>query len=93
MCRGKEKTAYGLIAVQVISIHRQLRELIGVYEAHRKQLEESDSGWQFSHTLTEQIGGQLRADFTLTGFYEDTNGEGRLHELHIPSFIATRAVK
>lgn len=62
-------------------------------EAHRKQLEESDSGWQFSHSLTEQIGGQLRAGFTLTGIYEDTNGEGRLHELHIPSFIATRAVK
>ena len=31
--------------------------------------------------------------FTLTDLYEDTNGEGRLHELHIPSFIATRAVK
>ena len=64
-----------------------------LYEAHRKQLEESDSGWQFSHSLTEQIGGQLRAGFTLTDIYEDTNGEGRLHELHIPSFIATRAVK
>ena len=64
-----------------------------VYEAHRKQLEESDSGWQFSHTVSEQIGGQLRAGFTLTDIYEDTNGEGRLHELHIPSFIATRAIK
>ena len=64
-----------------------------VYEAHRKQLEEADSGWQFSHTVSEQIGGQLRAGFTLTNIYEDTNGEGRLHELHIPSFIATRAVK
>ncbi len=42
-------------------------------EAHRKQLEESDSGWQFSHSLTEQIGGQLRAGFTLTGIYEYTN--------------------
>ena len=64
-----------------------------LYEAHCKQLEESDSGWQFSHSLTEQIGGQLRVGFTLTDIYEDTNGEGRLHELHIPSFIATRAVK
>ncbi|MFC2281745.1 MAG: sigma-70 domain-containing protein, partial [Treponema socranskii subsp. buccale] len=59
----------------------------------REQLEESDSGWQFSHSLTEQIGGQLRAGFTLTDIYEDTNGDGRLHELHIPSFIATRAIK
>ena len=58
-----------------------------------RQLEESDSGVQFSHTLEEQIGGQLKAGFRLTDLFEDTNGEGRLHELHIPSFIATRAVK
>lgn len=25
--------------------------------------------------------------------YEDTNGTGRLHEMNIPCFIATRAVK
>ena len=59
----------------------------------RRQLEETDSGMQFSHTLTEQLGGQLAAGFTLTDLYEDTNGEGRLHEMHIPTFIATRAVK
>ena len=58
-----------------------------------KKLEKQDCGWQFSHTVSEQIGSQLRAGFTLTDLYEDTNGEGRLHELHIPSFIATRAVK
>ena len=48
---------------------------------------------QFSHTLEEQIGGQLEAGFLLLELYEDTNGEGRLHELHIPSYYATRAVK
>lgn len=48
---------------------------------------------QFSHTLEEQIGGQLKAGFTLTDLYEDTNGAGYLHEMNIPSFIATRAVK
>lgn len=58
-----------------------------------KQLQDEDAGVQFSHTLEEQIGGQLAAGFTLTGLYEDTNGEGRLHELNIPSFIVTRAVK
>ncbi len=52
-----------------------------------------DNGIQFSHTLEEQIGGQLEAGFTLVSIYEDTNGEGRLHELNIPSFIATKAVK
>ena len=62
-------------------------------EEQKKQLEESDCGIEFSHTLEEQIGGQLEAGFRLLGLYEDTNGEGRLHELNIPSFFATRAVK
>ena len=44
-------------------------------------------------TLEEQIGGQLEAGFILTNLYEDTNGIGRLHELNIPSFFATRAIK
>lgn len=57
------------------------------------QLEADDCGVQFSHTLDEQLGGQLRAGFRLTDLYEDTNGEGRLHEMNIPSFIATRAVR
>ena len=59
----------------------------------RRQLEETDAGVQFSHTLTEQIGGQLAAGFTLLEIYEDTNGVGNLHEKHIPTFIATRSVK
>ena len=50
-------------------------------------------GIQFSHTIAEQIGGQLRAGFVLTDLYEDTNGYGRLHELNVPSFVATRCVK
>ena len=62
-------------------------------EEQRRQLEETDSGMQFSHTLTEQIGGQIAAGFTLLELYEDTNGEGRLHEMHIPTFVVTRAVK
>ena len=58
-----------------------------------KQLETGDSGVQFSHTLEEQINGQLEAGFVLTALYEDTNGEGRLHELSIPTFLAMRSVK
>ncbi len=57
------------------------------------QLEKSDGGVQFSHTLEEQIGGQLDAGFTLTSLYEDTNGNGYLHELNVPSFFATRSLK
>ena len=61
-------------------------------ELYKKSVE-NDWGIQFSHGIEEQIGGQLQAGFTLTAVYEDTNGVGRLHELNIPSFWATRAVK
>lgn len=62
-------------------------------EEQRKQLEESDCGMQFSHTVEEQIGGQLEAGLMLTHIYGDTNGEGRLHEMNIECYFATRAVK
>lgn len=53
----------------------------------------NDWGIQFSHTLEEQIGGQLKAGFRLVDLYEDTNGEGNLHNHHVPTFIATYALK
>ena len=60
---------------------------------HRKLLEEQDGGMQFSHSIDEQIGGQLRSGLCLTDIYEDVNGEGNLHDHNIPTFWATRAVK
>lgn len=56
-------------------------------------LQSDNSGVQFSHTLEEQIGGQLEAGFIMTDIYEDLNGEGRLHELNIPTFFSTRSIK
>ncbi|HJA70196.1 MAG TPA: class I SAM-dependent methyltransferase [Candidatus Lachnoclostridium stercoravium] len=50
-------------------------------------------GIAFSHTLEEQIGGQLEAGFTLTDLYEDTSKYGVLHDYNVPTFLATRAVK
>ena len=49
---------------------------------------------EFSHTLDEQIGGQIAAGFLIGGFYEDwwTN-EARILNKYIPTFAATRAVK
>ena len=58
-----------------------------------KQLQDEDCGVQFSHTLEEQMGGQLRAGFTITDLYEDYDPEGGLGEHHVPGYIATRAVK
>jgi SAM-dependent methyltransferase len=60
-----------------------------VYEESIK----NDWGIQFSHPIEEQIGGQLRAGFVLTDIYHDTNSSGKLNELNVPTFYATRAVK
>ena len=58
-----------------------------------KDLQDTDSGVQYSHTLEEQLGGQLKAGFVLADLYEDTNGEGKLHEHNVPCYIASRAVR
>jgi len=54
---------------------------------------EAGDGVQFSHTLEEQIGGQLLAGFRLLDLYEDTNGSGFLHDHGVPAFWATLAEK
>lgn len=53
----------------------------------------NDWGIQFSHTIEEQIGGQLKAGLILTDIFHDTNGSGKLHEHNVPTFYATRSVK
>lgn len=60
---------------------------------HMAALDLVEDGIQFSHTLEDQIRGQLQAGFQLVDCYEDTYGEGRLHEMNIPTFWATHAVK
>lgn len=59
---------------------------------YRKSIE-NDDGIQFSHTIEEEIGGQLRAGFMLTDIYEDTNGYGPLEDFGVPTFYATRCVR
>ena len=58
-----------------------------------KQSIDQDCGIQFSHTIEELIGYQLQFGFILKDLYEDTNGEGYLHEMGIYSFFATKALK
>lgn len=49
---------------------------------------------EFSHTLDEQIGGQIAAGFVLVGLYEDhDNEDSDLLSRFAPTFIATRAIK
>ena len=58
----------------------------------RQQLIEDGEALAFSHSLTEQIGGQLAAGFHLLGFYEDT-WEGNELAKWFRTAMSTRARK
>jgi SAM-dependent methyltransferase len=49
---------------------------------------------EFSHSLDDQIGGQIEAGFVITGFYEDWwDDEATLVNKFAPTFMATKANK
>ena len=48
-------------------------------------------GYLWSHTLEDQIQGQIDAGFAITGFYEDIGGSAL--DQYISSSIATKAIK
>ncbi|MCL2773886.1 MAG: class I SAM-dependent methyltransferase [Oscillospiraceae bacterium] len=53
-----------------------------------------DDALEFSHTLEEQIGGQLKAGFILTDLYEDLDSGSLLSQKYnFSEYICTRAVK
>ncbi|MCF0106075.1 MAG: class I SAM-dependent methyltransferase [Holdemanella sp.] len=62
-------------------------------EDHRKEMVDKDYGIQFSHTIVEQIGAQIKAGFTLVDLYDDINTEGYLHDYNVPTFWATKSIK
>jgi len=53
---------------------------------------EEGSPLEYGHSLTDQIGGQVDAGFSITGFYEDICPDSPVSKYH-PVYIATRAVK
>lgn len=67
-------------------------DLVSLTDAERQGYIDDEQPLEFSHTLDEQIGGQLAAGFVLTGFYEDS-WQGRTIDTYMPTFIATRSVK
>jgi SAM-dependent methyltransferase len=64
------------------------------YPEEVKKRKKNNEPLEHSHTLEDQIGGQIDAGFVITGFYDDVQPfqEG---EVNIPmsTYIATRAVK
>jgi SAM-dependent methyltransferase len=51
-----------------------------------------DAPFEFSHTLTEQIAGQIEAGFVITGFEELPHHASETAK-YMPGYFATRAVK
>ncbi len=47
---------------------------------------------EFSHTLTDLLGGQIQAGFNICGFYEDVDPSS-LISTYFPEFYATLAIK
>ena len=64
-------------------------------EEERQHCIKNGDPFEFSHTLEAQIGGQLKAGFVLTGFYEDAYREKSADppSRYMDTFIATRAQK
>ncbi len=61
-------------------------------EEQKRQKMEQHMPFAFSHTLTEQIGGILKAGFEITDIFEDCDGGG-LFDKYMQSYVAVRAIK
>src|SRR5215211_4952628 len=60
-------------------------------EEVRRQMERGEP-LEFSHTLEEQIGGQIEAGFLISGFYEDRHRDDPI-AAYMPTYVATRATR
>jgi len=80
--RGELVVRYALPYSHLESLPEAKRQIIATH------------GWplEWSHSLNDQVGGQLDAGFMLTGLYEDRATDELLGQF-MPTYIATRAVK
>lgn len=63
-------------------------------EEQRARYTKNNEPLEFGHTLDQQIGGQIKAGFMITGFFEDYwSDEATALNKYCATFIATRAVK
>jgi SAM-dependent methyltransferase len=85
-----ERDSYDLRVTQEIPYS----DLDSLTEDEKARFVESGEPFEFSHTLEDQIAGQIEAGLALVGFFEDRfpPEEDELSR-YIPSFIATRARK
>lgn len=69
-------------------------DLESINETERAEMIEKNEPLEFSHTLTEQIGGQIAQGFVIAGFYEDyRHKKSILIDNFAPVFIAVKSIK
>jgi SAM-dependent methyltransferase len=67
-------------------------DLTSISNEERIQRFGADTPLEFSHTFSDQIGGQLEAGFSMVDMYEDFD-PGEAINKFMPTFMATRSVK
>lgn len=70
-------------------------DAVRLSEEEKRQCLEGGEFLEFSHTLEDQIGGQIDAGFLIAGLYEDSDREEDNDALskYMPVYVVTRAVK
>lgn len=70
-------------------------DLVDLTEEKRERHIQEKLPLEYSHTLDDQIGGQISAGFVITGFYEDRDREGDddLLSTYTSIYMVTRAFK
>lgn len=69
-------------------------DLTSLTESQRKAIRKNRRTIEFGHTLESLIGGQIRAGFQISGFYEDYwDDDVTLLNLYTPTSFATKATK
>lgn len=69
-------------------------DLVDLDESQRKKYIDNNEPLEFGHTLGDQIGGQIKAGFLISGFFEDYwSDEATALNKYCPTFIATKAIK
>jgi SAM-dependent methyltransferase len=77
---------------ELVVRHRIPRSTLDLSEEERNEGFGADGPIEFSHSLTEQIGGQAAAGFVLTHLTEAPHHEDATADF-LPGYFATRAVK
>jgi SAM-dependent methyltransferase len=89
-CFDPELEKQGVLQVKYQIPYSDLKSLT---DEERRRYTDAGEPLCFGHSLEDQIGGQLDAGFTLTGYYDDFSVEAQLLARFMPGYGATRAIK